>query len=155
MSPILGTAAPLVSDLALIAEDAVLVLLFVSYSLIRRGRIVHHHNVILAAIVVNAAAIALVMGPSLMLGIQATRRLPVPVQGLTIPTFFTIIHVALGSTAFILAAYIVARTRLAPPTRALPELSIPNSLRSFMQVTFVVWLVAIFFGNLVYVLLYA
>jgi len=155
MSGILGTNAPLVSDLSLITEDAVLALLFVSYFLVRRGRIIEHHNVVLAAIVVNGVAIALVMIPSFILGVESTRRLAVPVQGLAIPTFFTLVHIALGTVALISAGYVVARTRLMLPTPALPEPNIPDSLRGAMQFAFVVWLIAIFFGNLVYALLYA
>jgi len=154
MSPILGTAAPLISDLSLITEDVVLALLFISYFLVRRGRIIDHHNVVLAAVVVNAVAIGLVMIPSLILGIEAARRLPLPVQGLAIPTFFTIVHVGLGSAALIAVVYVVARTRLMLPNPRVPEPNIPDSLRGTMQMAFVLWLIAIFFGNLVYALLY-
>jgi uncharacterized membrane protein YozB (DUF420 family) len=109
----------------------------------RKGVFFWHGVFMLIATGLNAASFLLVMGPSL-LGL-GTVIVDYPLNRFSL---VTVAHASLGSIAEILAVWIVGSWRLRSETQHCV------GKKSFMLVTIVLWLIALFLGVLTYVLKY-
>ncbi len=109
---ILGTGASTVADINLIAQLVIIALLAEGWIISRdKKRIRVHGQLMVAAVLINAAAIALVMVPSLILGLGAITSDPLGPGPL-----ISVIHSAIGTVAWLLGAYLSWTWGLKPAT---------------------------------------
>lgn len=135
--------APFLSQLNLVLQMIILVLLWLSYLLKRRGRFFLHGSLMSTAVVLNAVAFLLVMGPSLI--------------SLTVDQFASLslwasvvvlVHAVLGSVVLVLGIWIVGSWRLRSGTRYCA------GKKKVMLPTIVAWTIAAALGVYLYLLLY-
>lgn len=124
-------------------QVVILALLVAAYSLKRRGQFISHGTLMLVAVVLNVISFLLVMGPSLFsLGKNGVIRVP---SGLSIVAAG---HASLGGIAMALGIWLVASWHFRAPIR--------NCVRKkrAMLVVFVLWVLALILGILLFILLY-
>jgi len=135
--------APFLSQLNLVLQLIILVLLWSSYLLKRRGRFFLHGSLMSTAVVLNAVAFLLIMGPSLI--------------SLTVDQFASLslwasvvvlVHAFLGSVVLVLGIWIVGSWRLRSGTRYCA------AKKKVMLPTIVAWTIAAALGIYLYLLLY-
>jgi len=104
----LGTEASFQADLNLILQIVIVILLLTGYMLARRKVIFNHGKIMLISVILNAVAILLVMGPSLLLGAGSIITAPLK------PTSIigVIIHPILGGIAELTGIYLVYSWKL-------------------------------------------
>ena len=142
-SVVKSMVSPFVAQINLVFQIIILALLFASLMLKKRRNYFLHGTTMMIAVILNAFSFILVMGPSLLnLG-----RLVVD-KPLNIISMATVTHGILGAIAEILAVWVVVSWRLRSSTRYCIR------KRKMMQVTLVVWLIALFLGILLYAFLY-
>jgi len=130
MSGLLGTRAPVSTDLNLILQIALLALLLTGFILGKRktgSSLKLHGRLMTILVALNALAILLVMGPSLFTNFGAAVG--------EVSTFgfpLTLLHHSIGLIAEILGAVLAFRKF--------------GNVRRWMQTTFVFWFVALLFG---------
>jgi hypothetical protein len=108
----LGTNASYTADINLITQIVIIALLAMGWVIGRdKKKIKRHGQFMVAAVLVNAAAIALVMAPSLILGLGAITSDPIGTGPL-----ITIIHSTMGTIAWLLGAYLSWVWGLKPAT---------------------------------------
>ena len=107
----LGTGASTAADLNLIVQLIIVALLAAGWWLSNKKRIVPHGQLMVAAVVVNGLAIALVMVPSLILGFGAITSNPLGPGPL-----ITIAHAVVGASAWLYGAYLSVVWRFKPAT---------------------------------------
>jgi len=128
----------------LIFQILILVVISASMrSLKKRRNSLSHGKMMALAVTLNMLSFALVMGPS-MLGLQHF----IVSKPLNIISMVTLIHASLGAVAEILGIWVAVSWRL--------ESTIAKCVRKrkIMQVTLVLWLISLFSGFLLYILLY-
>jgi hypothetical protein len=138
---ILGTRAGLVADVNLIAQIVILLLLSVGALQARSKHFDWHHGTMIAAVIVNAAAIVFIMNPSFFRLLPYALRNP----GAAGPVIM-LPHAAIGALAELLGIYIIARTPRNPSA-----LSGWPSMKRTMIVTLLLWLVALSGGIWLYI----
>ena len=135
--------APFLSQLNLVLQMIILVLLWSSYLLKRRGRFFLHGSLMSTAVVLNAVAFLLVMGPSLI--------------SLTVDQFaslslwasvIVLVHAVLGSVVLVLGIWIVGSWRFRPGTTHCA------GKKKVMLPTIVAWTIVAALGVYLYLLLY-
>lgn len=133
----------LLSQANLVLEIVILMVLFAAFALKRKGNYLKHGGMMLAAVVLNILSFVLVMGPALFSLVQ---------NGLFDHPgrlyFVTLVHAGLGGTALVLGVFLVASWHLQASTQ--------NCMRrkKIMRFTFVLWVLALILGILLYTLLY-
>lgn len=138
MSGLLGTRAPVSSDLNLILQIALLVLLLTGFILGKRktgSSLKLHGRLMTILVALNALSILLIMGPSLFTNFGAAVG--------EVSTFgfpLTLVHHSIGLIAEILGAVLVFKKF--------------GNVRRWMQTTFVFWFVALLFGIGFYIVYY-
>lgn len=127
----------------LVFQMVILIIILASFALKKIRSYFLHGATMLIAAVLNLFSFALVMWPSLSSLREYIISFPLTRLSLTI-----VIHAFLGATAEVLAIFIVASWRLQSSTK--------NCVRKkkMMRVTFVLWIAALFFGILLYMLLH-
>ncbi len=109
---ILGTGASTTADINLITQLIIVALLAAGWVIGRdKKKIRQHGQLMVAAVFVNAAAIVLVMAPSLIHGLGAIASDPLGPGPL-----ITVIHSSIGTVAWLLGAYLSWTWGLKPAT---------------------------------------
>ena len=147
MTGFLGTRAPLLSDLSLLAQAVVGVLLLAGYWNVRRGRIDTHRRLMTAAFGLAALSTVAVMVPAIVsdlpphLGPLASAILPL----------YRPSHAFVGTLTLLSALYLVVVMRNYPQPH-------PRRIRRFkrlMQLTLALWLLILAAGTAInYILAY-
>ncbi len=127
----------------LVFQTIILVVIFASLLLKNRRKFFLHGSTMMIAVILNALSLIMVMGPSLLDLRQSVINRPISTISLA-----TLTHVSLGTLAEILGVWVILSWRL--------RSSIQHCVRKkkMMQVTFALWLIAMFSGILLYVSLY-
>jgi uncharacterized membrane protein YozB (DUF420 family) len=120
-----------------------LVILLVGFMLKQRRKYFLHGVLMLVAVIMNALSFFLIMGPSLF-----SMREFVADYTLDRLSIVTVVHVAFGATAEILAAAIVVLWHLQKSTQACVR------RKRLMKVTLILWVLALLLGILFYALAY-
>jgi len=141
---ILGTGASTNADINLITQLVIIILLAVGWAYGRNKKKIRlHGQLMVVAVLVNAAAIALVMAPSLILGLGAIASNPLGPGPL-----ITVIHSSIGTVAWLLGAYLSWTWGLKPAT-----VECFKRKRLMKPVTYL-WLLAAVFGVGFYIYYY-
>jgi uncharacterized membrane protein YozB (DUF420 family) len=139
-SGFLGTRANWAADLNLIVQVALLVVLFVGRVQAKRRSLTVHHNWMTAVVVVNAAMIVAIMNPAFF------RLLPLVWRRLgALGPMVLWLHVVAASLAELMGLYAVLAMRM-----DLPELLRTRNLKWFMRITFLLWVLALVAGIVIY-----
>ena len=138
MSGLLGTKAPTTSDINLLLQIIVIIILIIGIKFGKKktqGSLKTHGRIMTIAVVLNAFAILLVMGPSLLRSLDAalgeTASLGFPL---------TLVHPTLGLLAEVLGVVFVFKKF--------------GKVRMWMRLITLLWLIAFVFGILFYVTYY-
>jgi hypothetical protein len=130
-SGFLGTRANWAADLNLIVQVALLVVLFVGRVQAKRRSLTVHHNWMTAVVVVNAAMIVAIMNPAFF------RLLPLVWRRLgALGPMVLWLHVVAASLAELMGLYAVLAMRM--------------DLKWFMRITFLLWVLALVAGIVIY-----
>jgi uncharacterized membrane protein YozB (DUF420 family) len=133
-----------IATVSLVIQLAVLALLLVGFELKRKMKLRFHGIVMLAALVAHLTVIFAVMAPSFVVAlVPITLQNPASITGVLVP-----IHATMGSIAAVLGTWIVGSWRLRQST----EYCMPK--KKIMRATFIVWLVSLSLGVLLYLALY-
>jgi len=139
----MGIPVMLLSQANLVLEIIILIVLFVALALKRRGKLFKHGGAMLVGVVLNILSFVIVMGPALFsLGQNGLFDHPGRLY------FVTLVHAGLGGIALVLGVFLVASWHLQASTQ--------NCVRrkKIMRLTFVLWVLALILGILLYMLLY-
>ncbi|MGQ9494102.1 MAG: DUF420 domain-containing protein [Anaerolineae bacterium] len=139
-SGILGTRANLIADINLILQVVILVILIVGASQAKRRNFQIHHVWMTVAVVANAVLIVAIMNPSLFRILPFALRNP----GADKPTALWP-HMLLGAVAELLGVYIVLSGNMGQPD-ALRR----RNLKWLMRITFLLWVLALVAGIVLY-----
>ena len=134
MAGLFGTSAPILSDLNLLLQIFIFVLLVVGGGFGRiktRSSLKRHERIMTVAIVLNAVSILLVMGPSLLLGFDFVLGEPA-VIGFPL----TAVHHSIGLAAEILGVVLIFRKF--------------GKIRTWMRLTLSLWVLSFALGALFY-----
>lgn len=138
MSGLFGTSASVFSDLNLILQIMLLVLLLIGFILGKRktgSSLKFHGRLMTVLVVLNALSILLVMGPSLVIYFGAAVE-----EVLVIGFPLTLFHHTFGLIAEVIGAVLVFKKF--------------GNVRRWMRITFTLWLVASLSGIGFYVVYY-
>lgn len=133
----------LLSQANLVLEIIILIVLFVAFALKRKGKFRKHGGMMLVGVVLNILSFVLVMGPAFFsFGQNGLFDHPGRLY------FVTLVHAGLGGIALVLGVLLVASWHLQASTQ--------NCMRrkKIMRLTFVLWVLALILGILLYMLLY-
>ena len=139
----LGTGASNVADINLIVQLVIVVLLVAGWIYGRNKRTKLHGQLMVMAVIVNGGAIALVMVPSLVLGFGAITSNPLGPGPLV-----SVLHVIIGTVAWLTAAYLSWVWRLKPETVECFK------RKKWMKPVLYTWLAAAVLGVVFYVYYY-
>ena len=139
----LGTGASTAADINLIVQLVIIALLSMGWFYKREKKLRLHGQLMVAAVVVNGAAIALVMAPSLILGFGAITSNPIGPGPL-----ITVAHTIIGASAWLTAAYLAWVWRLQPATAECFK------RKKMMKPVLYVWLAAAVLGVCFYIYYY-
>ena len=135
MSGLFGRAAPITSDLNLLLQVSILVLLVVGTRFGRRKTersLQRHGRIMTVAVGLNAVSILFVMGPSLLAGLNLALE-----EQTAIGFPLTLVHHSIGVVAEILGVVLVFRKF--------------RKIRTWMRLTLSLWIIAFAFGVLFYI----
>jgi uncharacterized membrane protein YozB (DUF420 family) len=138
MSGVFGTRASILSDLNLMLQILLLVILLVGFRLGKNkagGSLKMHGRLMAVLVALNGLSILLVMGPSLFLKFGAAVE-----EAFVIGFPLTLLHHSIGLIAEILGVVLVFRKF--------------GKVRTWMRITFMLWLIAVLFGIGFYVTYY-
>jgi uncharacterized membrane protein YozB (DUF420 family) len=139
----MSTPVMLLSQANLILEIIILALLFAAFAFKKNGKFRKHGGTMVAAVVLGLVSFAIVMGPALLsLGQNGLFDRPGRLF------FVTVAHASFGCVALVLGTYLVVSWHLQASTQGCMR------KKRIMLVTFTLWVLALIFGILVYVLLY-
>ena len=133
----------LLSQANLVLEIIILMVLFAAFALKRKGKFLKHGGMMLVGVVLNILSFVIVMGPALFsFGQNGLFDHPGRLY------FVTLVHAGLGGIALVLGVFLVASWHL--------QASAQNCVRrkKIMLLTFVLWVLALILGILLYMLLY-
>ncbi len=133
----------LIATVSLVIQLAVLTLLLAGFELKRKMKFRPHGLVMLFALAVHLTIILAIMVPSFVIAlVPITLQNPVSIIGVLAP-----IHAAAGTVAAVLGVWIVSAWRLRKST----DYCMPK--KKVMLVTFIVWLISLSLGVLLYFVL--
>ena len=144
MSGILGTKASLLYDNNFILQIVIVILISVSYFLKRKKKYVKHGAIMTGAVIVHAALIIFVMGPSFIIYFGLLISPPT-----NLGIIVTWIHVILGITSMILGIFIVTKWNFRNPTRLTCI-----QRKKWMKPTMITWVTALILGIGFYIFYY-
>jgi len=130
MPGLLGTRASVASDLNLLLQIVILIILFVGVKFAKektKSSLQKHGKIMAVAVVLNAVAILLVIGPSFVINFGAVLDEP-----FTIGFPLTLVHHSFGVIAEILGIIFVFKKF--------------GKMRFWMRFTMAVWLIAVVLG---------
>ena len=139
----MGIPVMLLSQANLVLEIIILMVLFAAFALKKKGKFLKHGGLMLVGVVLNLLSFVIVMGPALFsLGQNGLFDHPGRLY------FVTLVHAGLGGIALVLGVFLVASWHLQASTQ--------NCVRrkKIMRLTFVLWVLALILGILLYMLLY-
>jgi uncharacterized membrane protein YozB (DUF420 family) len=139
----LGTQAGIPADVNLILQIAILCALLVGRSRAKRKNFRQHGTIMAVALTLNAASLATIMLPSLLLGLGFV--VANPENPLSI---IAILHAGLGTVSLFLGIYLVMTWRFSKPLVA----CLKN--RRLMKPTIILWTTTAIIGILLYLELY-
>ena len=139
----LGTKAGFPADLNLIAQIVIIALLTLSWRYASKKKLKTHGKLMITTVVINAAMIALVMAPSLFLGLGAITSNP-----LNPGSLLSVVHVAVGTIAWLGGVYLTWSWKLNDSTAECFK------RRKLMKPIIGLWLVAAVLGVVFYVYYY-
>lgn len=140
MTGFLGTNAPATSDIALLLEIAILIILFTSRFRFARGKkFVEHGYAMAAAVVLHAITILLVMVPSFAIFVPALGSLS------AVWIIILFIHIPAGLVAWLTGLFLVLTWRF----RSEAELTCMKRSR-LMRPLFWLWVFALILGIALY-----
>jgi uncharacterized membrane protein YozB (DUF420 family) len=138
MASLLGTRASIVFDLNLLLQIIILIVLLLGVKFGREktsSSLKRHGNIMTIAVILNAASILLIMGPSLVINFGAVLA---ELSEIGFP--LTLLHHSFGIIAEILGVILVFKKF--------------GNIRMWMRFTAAVWLVSVVLGIAFYVLYY-
>lgn len=136
-----GNTPPLGSDLNLLFQSAIFLLVLTGFIFARRARYDIHEKWMFSAIVLVASSFFVWMAPSYI------RNFNLVLSDFYSPgVIITNIHVILGTATGTLALYIITRMKL-----DLPERFKVKRIRRLMRTTFTLWTFTFSFGVLFYI----
>ena len=142
---ILGNAAPLGSDLNLLFQIAIFLLVLTGFTFARRQEYEVHEKWMFSGIVLAAVSFFVWMAPSY------ARNFDLVISDFYAPgIIITNVHMILGIITGILSVYIVARMKL-----DLPKKFRVKRVKRLMRTTFGLWILTFSFGVLFYVWYFA
>lgn len=142
MSGLFGTRAPLPSDLSLVVQGIVAVILIAGFWNVRRGRIDNHRRLMTAAFALGLLSTLVVMVPAIFaeapadLSPMAAQILPGIRPG----------HALLGALTLLSALYLVVVMRSYPQ----PHPRRIGRFKRLMQATLTIWLLTVVGGAVLY-----
>lgn len=139
MSGLFGTQAPITSDLALVIQSIVLILLLVGFRLGRKktpDSLSRHERLMKLVVLLNTVTLLIVMVPSFVSSLDL-----VLAEAATLGFPLILFHHSLGLIAEALGVTLVFKKF--------------GNVRLWMKVTLLVWLVTLVFGFTVYVIYWA
>jgi len=131
------------ATLSLVLQLVTLTVISVGYLLKRKGRLLSHATLMLFAVIVHVSSFVFLMGPALISLCQNGFLLKLTWLSVT-----TISHACLGLITLIVGVWLVAMWHLQKSTEKCV------SRRLIMRYVFVLWVVSIMIGIVVYLLLY-
>jgi uncharacterized membrane protein YozB (DUF420 family) len=145
MPGLLGTNAPLISDVSLVIEVAILIVLFVGRSYAKKGILRTHGFIMTGALTLHALNILLVMTPSFAFFTEILSSDPNKLG--IIGTSIVLIHVPIGITAEILGILNVAQWGFKPAIGCIKR-------RRLMLPLFLLWTLSSILGITMYAIYY-
>jgi uncharacterized membrane protein YozB (DUF420 family) len=139
----LGTAAPLYADLALLFELAMGVALLMGWFLARTGRYRSHALCQSSVVLLNFAAVALVMTPSFRVAVTPA----IPDNFGNAYYWIATAHAAVGTLAEIGGLYVL----VAAGTKLLPRRLRLTRYKLWMRITLAIWWLVLLLGIATYV----
>ena len=131
MSAIIGTGAPVSSDLNLLLQIIVLTaLIFGAMSGIKK-RFIKHSRIMTAVVILNAAGLIFVMAPSLFIYLTS------PPEIYSFGMISTSLHVLTGISAIATGTAFILNKK-------------PLNLRLWMRLSFLLWVTSFILGFLIY-----
>jgi uncharacterized membrane protein YozB (DUF420 family) len=130
------------SQVNLVLQIAILILLSIGYMLKRRGNFLGHGRTMLLSLMLNIISFLLVMGPSLV-GFSGFLE----AEPLAYVSVITLLHAGFGTVAMILAMWVVASWRLRSSTEGCMQ------RKNTMRITIILWTIALLLGIWVYTFL--
>ncbi len=131
MSAIIGTGAPVSSDLNLLLQIIVLIALIFGATLCVKKRFIGHSRTMTAVVILNAAGLIFVMAHSLF------RYLTSPLKFFSFSFFSTSLHVLAGISAIATGMAFVLDKK-------------PQNVRAWMRLSFLFWVTSFILGFLIY-----
>lgn len=135
--------AILLSQANLVLEIIILIVLFAAFALKRKGKFLKHGGMMLVGVVLTILSFVIVMGPAFFSFVQ---------NGLFDHPgrlyFVTLAHAGIGGIAMVLGVFLVASWHLQASTQSCMR------RKKIMRLTFVLWVLALILGILLYMLLY-
>ncbi len=131
MSAIIGTASPVSSDFNLLLQVIVLTALIFGAILCIKKRFIEHSKIMTAVVILNAAGLIFVMVPSLF------RYLTSPLEIISFSFFSTSLHILTGIAALATGIAFILNKK-------------PMNVRSWMRLSFLLWVTGFILGFLIY-----
>ncbi len=131
MSAIFGTGSPVSSDLNLLLQIIVLTALIFGVTLCVKKRFIAHSRIMTAAVILNAAGLIFVMAPSLFIYLTS------PLEIISFSFFSTSLHVLIGVSALATGIAFILNKK-------------PTNVRSWMRLSFLLWVTGFILGFLIY-----
>jgi hypothetical protein len=131
MSAIIGTGAPVSSDLNLLLQIIVLTALIFGAILCVKKRFIEHLRIMTAVVILNAAGLIFVMAPSLFIYLTS------PLEIFSFSMFSTSLHVLTGISAIATGMAFILNKK-------------PLNLRLWMRLSFLLWVTSFILGFLIY-----
>ncbi len=131
MSAIIGTGAPVSSDLNLLLQIIVLTALIFGAMLCVKKRFIEHSRIMTAVVILNAAGLIFVMAPSLFIYLTS------PLEIFSFSMFSTSLHVLTGISAIATGMAFILNKK-------------PLNLRLWMRLSFLLWVTSFILGFLIY-----
>jgi uncharacterized membrane protein YozB (DUF420 family) len=142
-SGFLGTRASWAADLNLIAQVVLLLILVAGILRAKKPDFASHHSWMTAVVLANAALIVAIMNPSFF------RALPLALVDAAIKPKIVLPHFVVGVLAELMGLYAVIAVRM-----DLPETWRLHNTKRFMQITAMLWTIALVGGIVLYVVWY-
>ncbi|MGB8215754.1 MAG: hypothetical protein WCE94_00470 [Candidatus Methanoperedens sp.] len=131
MSAIIGTGAPVSSDLNLLLQIIVLAAAIFGAILCIKKRFIIHARIMTAVVILNAAGLIFVMAPSLFIYLAS------PHEIFSFSMISTSLHVLIGISAIATGMAFVLNKK-------------PLNLRLWMRLSFLLWVTSFILGFLIY-----
>ena len=130
-----GTAAPVLYDVNLILQYVTLVILIIGYFKTKPRKT--HGYLMVLVLFITAITTILIMAP---------RLLPAIAGG----DLFAVLHASIGSLAIILGAVFASRFIIATTNKQ----PLVCGTKRMMRIAFILWILPVFSGSAIYILLY-